>query len=276
VHGATGQNGAVAEGEDVDVLLEGTTMVVSGVGPGLGREIAAVAAREGASVMLGARREENLRAAADAIDPSGDRVAWRRTDITDPDACRALVDGAVERFGRLDSVVNCAALDTVFGGIEGADFDAWRQVFDTNVLGTLRVCEAAVPHLKGEGGAIVLIGSQSMYWPQLMQMAYASSKGALRSAMYYLAKELGPYKIRVNTVVPSWMWGPPVEGYVDFMAQSEGVERDEVIAGITKNMPLGEIPADEDIAEVVAFFASSRARMVTGQSILVNAGEFPH
>jgi NAD(P)-dependent dehydrogenase (short-subunit alcohol dehydrogenase family) len=258
------------------VLLEDTTMVVSGVGPGLGREIAAVAAREGASVMLGARREENLRAAVEAIDPSGARVAWRRTDITDPEACRALVDGAVERFGRLDSVVNCAALDTVFGGIEGADFDEWRQVFETNVLGTLRVCGAAVPHLKAEGGAIVLIGSQAMYWPQLMQMAYASSKGALRSAMYYLAKELGPYKIRVNTVVPSWMWGPPVEGYVDFMAETEGVERDAVIAGITKNMPLGEIPADEDIAEVVAFFASRRARMVTGQSILVNAGEFPH
>jgi NAD(P)-dependent dehydrogenase (short-subunit alcohol dehydrogenase family) len=258
------------------VLLEGTTMVVSGVGPGLGREIAAVAVREGASVMMGARREENLRAAAEALDPSGERVAWRRTDITDPGDCQALVDGAAERFGRLDSLVNCAALDTVFGGLEDADFEQWRQTLDTNVLGTLRVCQAAIPHLKKRGGAIVFIGSQAMLWPQVMQMAYASSKGALRSAMYYLAKELGPSKIRVNTVVPSWMWGPPVEGYVDMMAGSQGIERDEVIAGITKNMPLGEIPADEDIAEVVAFFASERARMVTGQTLLVNAGEYPH
>jgi NAD(P)-dependent dehydrogenase (short-subunit alcohol dehydrogenase family) len=258
------------------VLLEGTTMVVSGVGPGLGREIAAVALREGASVMLGARREENLKAVASELDPSGRRVAWRRTDITDSAACAGLVDGAVERFGRLDSVVNCAALDTVFGGLEGADFDQWRQTFDTNVLGTLRICEAAIPHLKTRGGAIVLIGSQAMYWPQLMQMAYASSKGALTSAMYYLAKELGPHKIRVNTVVPSWMWGPPVEGYVEMTAQAQGVAPDEIVAGIAKNMPLGEIPADEDVAEVVVFFASDRARMVTAQSILVNAGEIPH
>ena len=107
-------------------------------------------------------------------------------------------------------------------------------------------------------------------------MAYASSKGALTTAMYYLAKELGPSKIRVNTVVPTWMWGPPVEGYVDMTAQGTGVSRDEVIAGITKNMPLGEIPADEDVAEVVAFFASDRARMITGQALFVYAGEFPH
>ena len=251
-------------------------MVVSGVGPGLGREIAAVAVREGASVMMGARREENLEAIGKELDPSGERVAWHRTDISDPAACAALVDAAVEHFGRLDSLVNCTALDTVFGGLEDADFDAWRQTFDVNVFGTLRVCEAAIPHLKERGGSIVFIGSQATYWPQLMQMAYASSKGALTTAMYYLAKELGPSKIRVNTVVPTWMWGPPVEGYVDMTAQGTGVSRDEVIAGITKNMPLGEIPADEDVAEVVAFFASDRARMISGQALFVNAGEFPH
>jgi NAD(P)-dependent dehydrogenase (short-subunit alcohol dehydrogenase family) len=251
-------------------------MVVSGVGPGLGREIVAVAVREGASVMMGARREENLEAIAGELDPSGERVAWHRTDISDPAACAGLVDAAVEQFGRLDSLVNCAALDTVFGGLEDADFDAWRQTFDVNVFGTLRVCEAAIPHLRERGGSIVFIGSQATYWPQLMQMAYASSKGALTTAMYYLAKELGPSKIRVNTVVPTWMWGPPVEGYVDMTAKGTGVSRDEVIAGITKNMPLGEIPADEDVAEVVAFFASDRARMVSGQALFVNAGEFPH
>lgn len=258
------------------MLLVDKTLVVSGVGPGLGREIAAAAVREGATVMMGARREENLKAAADEIDPSGERIGWIRTDITDAAQCQALVDGSVDRFGRLDAVVNCAALDTVFGGLEGADFEDWRKTFDTNVLGTLRVCEAAIPHLKQQGGAIVFIGSQAMYWPQVMQMAYASSKGALTSAMYYLAKELGPYKIRVNTVVPSWMWGPPVEGYVEMMATQQGVPREEIIGGITQNMPLGEIPTDGDIAEVVVFFASDRARMVTAQSLLVNAGEFPH
>ena len=93
------------------MLLEGTTMVVSGVGPGLGREIAEAAGREGANVVIGARTEANLKAAADAIDPSGERVAWRVTDITRPEDCDALADLAVSRFGGLDSLCNCAALD---------------------------------------------------------------------------------------------------------------------------------------------------------------------
>ena len=260
------------------MLLEGTTMVVSGVGPGLGREIAAVVHREGASVMLGARREENLRSVADGIDPSGERVAWQRTDITDPADCDQLIKTALDRFGRVDSLVNVAALDSVMGGLEGVDLDEWQPTLNTNVLGTLRMCQAAIPPLKTRGGSIVFIGSQTMYWPpsQVMQTVYAASKGALSAAIVHLAKELGPYKIRVNTVVPTWMWGPPVEGYVDFMSSSQGVEPEAVIAGITQNMPLGEIPADEDVAEVVAFFASDRARMVTSQSLFVNAGEFPH
>ena len=78
----------------------------------------------------------------------------------------------------------------------------------------------------------------------------------------------------MNTVVPSWMWGPPVEMYVDFTSKAQNVDSDTVINGITAQMPLGEIPSDGDVAEVVVFFASDRARMVTGQSLLVNAGEY--
>lgn len=255
------------------LLLEGKTMVVSGVGPGLGREIASIGAREGANVVMGARREENLRSAAEEIDPSGERVAWRRTDITSAEDCDRLVATAVERFGRLDAIVNCAALDTVFGGVEDADFDQWRATLETNLIGSLQVCKSAVPALKERGGAVVFVGSQAMYLPQLEQPAYAASKAGLLSATYYLAKELGPFKIRINTVVPSWMWGPPVELYVSYLSETKGISAGEVIADIAKDMPLGEIPADDDIAEVVVFFASDRARMVTGQSLLVNAGE---
>jgi NAD(P)-dependent dehydrogenase (short-subunit alcohol dehydrogenase family) len=255
------------------VLLDGKTMVVSGVGPGLGREIAAIALREGANVVLGARREANLRSAAEELDPSGAKVAWRQTDITKPDDCDSLVATAIERFGRLDAVVNCAALDTVFGGVEDADFDQWRAALETNLIGSLQVCKSAIPALKERGGAVVFVGSQAMYLPQLAQPAYAASKAGLLSATYYMAKELGPQKIRVNTIVPSWMWGPPVEAYVKYMSESQGIAATQVIEDISKDMPLGEIPADDDIAEVVVFFASDRARMVTGQSLFVNAGE---
>jgi NAD(P)-dependent dehydrogenase (short-subunit alcohol dehydrogenase family) len=255
------------------LLLDGKTMVVSGVGPGLGREVAAIAVREGANVVMGARREANLRTAAEEIDASGQTVAWRRTDITNADDCDRLVATAVERFGRVDAVVNCAALDTVFGGLEDADFDQWRAALETNLIGSLQMCKSAIPALKERGGAVVFVGSQAMYLPQLVQPAYAASKAGLLSATYYLAKELGSHKIRVNTIVPSWMWGPPVEAYVNYLAETQGVPTTHVIEGITKDMPLAEMPTDGDIAEAVVFFASDRARMITGQSLLVNAGE---
>ena len=104
-------------------------------------------------------------------------------------------------------------------------------------------------------------------------MVYAASKAALRSATFYLARELGADGIRVNTVVPTWMWGAPVEGYVKGQAEARGITVDEVVAEITAGMALDEIPSEADVAESVIFFASDRARSITGQSLLVNAGE---
>jgi len=256
------------------MILDGKTVVVSGVGPGLGSEIAAAAVRDGANVAIGARTEANLEKAAADIDPSGARVAWAVTDITDPAQCERLAATAIERFGHLDALVNCAALDAVFGGLEHADWDSWRQALEVNLFGTMQMTQAAIPHLKELGGSVVFIGSQAMYWSQIPQAAYAASKSALVGAVAHLARELGPYKIRVNTVVPSWMWGPPVEAYVNMTAKAQNVDPETVVGGITAQMPLGEIPSDGDVAEVVVFFASDRARMVTGQTLLVNAGEY--
>ena len=140
---------------------------------------------------------------------------------------------------------------------------------------TLRVVRAAIPHFKTRGGgSVVLIGSQAWTLPSTPQVAYGASKGALMSSMFYMAKELGPHKIRVNTVVPTWMWGPPVEMYVKFTAKQRGVPEDEVIQEIKAKFPLDEIPADEDVAEAVIFFCSDRSRMISGQSLLVNAAEW--
>jgi len=255
-------------------VLDGKTVIVSGAGEGLGGEIAALALRDGANVVLGARGSDRLAALAARLDASGARVAHRPTDITDPAACAALVATAVERFGRLDALVQVAALDTLFGGVRDTSQEDWSRAFAVNVTATASMVRAAAPALKAAGGgSIVLIGSQSSHLPQVMQIAYAASKGALETAMRFMAKELGPERIRVNMVIPTWMWGPPVEAYVRAKAKKAGVDEQQVIAGITKSMPLGQIPADEDVAEAVVFFCSDRARMITGQSLMVNAGE---
>ena len=256
------------------MILEGKTLIVSGVGPGLGSEIARLALRDGANVVMGARQTERLKTIAGELDPSGERVAIQPTDITDAAQCEKLVDTAGERFGGVDAMAQVAALDTIFGGVQDAKAEDWQASFATNVVGPANLVRAMVPALgKRGGGSIVLIGSQSSSVPQLPQIAYASAKGALHTAMFYMAKELGPDKIRVNTVVPTWMWGPPVEAYVKITSMQEKISEQQVIDGITANMPLGEIPADEDVAEAVIFLCSNRARMITGQSLLVNAGE---
>ncbi|EXU69152.1 short-chain dehydrogenase [Streptomyces sp. PRh5] len=255
--------------------LEGKTVVVSGVGPGLGARVVAACVRDGARVVLGARTEERLPKVAEEVDPGGERTAWRPTDIADEAQCEALAALALDRFGRIDAVVHVAALDSHFGGLEDADFASWARVVDINLFGTLRMTRACLPALKRNGGSVVLIGTQSSSAAptELRQTAYAASKGALTSAMYALARELGPHRIRVNTVQPGWMWGPPVQAYVTFTAQTEGVDEAEVLSRLTDRMALPELATDGDVAEAAAFLASDRARAITGQSLLVNAGE---
>lgn len=255
-------------------LLEAKTIVITGVGSGLGREIAARAISDGANIAIGARNADQLQAVAAEVDPSGDRVLGVPTDITEPDACAAIVAAAVERFGGIDGVAQVAAFELVVGGVDEMDHDLARQAFDTNVLGALNVVRATAGALRESGGgSVVLIGSQSMYAPALPQMGYAASKGAMHSAMYYLAEELGPDHIRVNTVMPSWMWGPPVQMYVDMQSSARGISEEEVIDEIVAGIPLGEIVPDEEVANAVSFLLSNRSRMITGQTLMVNGGE---
>lgn len=256
------------------MLLKDKIVVVSGVGPGLGKEIASAALRDGARVAMGARTEDKLRDFAAELDPTGHRVAYCRTNITHPEQCEALMRTAAERFGGIDAVVQVAAFELISSTLASTSGDEWRRSFETNVVGSAQIVHAAAPHLRARGGgAVVLIGTQAMYKPQLPQMAYGASKGALLSAMYYMARELGPDKIRVNMVVPTWMWGPPVQVYVRWQAQERGVAEEEIVRGITANMPLGEIPPDEAVADAAIFFCSDRSRMITGQTLMVNAGE---
>ncbi|MFK4065982.1 SDR family oxidoreductase [Streptomyces sp. NPDC029674] len=257
-------------------LLEGKTVVVSGVGAGLGHQVAAAVVRDGGNAVLGARTEANLAKSAAEIDPEGARTAYRATDITDEEQCEALAGLARERFGGIDAVVHVAAWDSYFGGLEDADFATWQQVLDVNLLGTLRMTRACLGALRERrGGSVVIIGTQSAIAApsQVRQAAYAASKGALTSAMYSLAHEVGPDRIRVNTVLPGWMWGPPVEAYVRFASQSEGVSEAEVRGRLVSRMALPELATDGDVADAVVFLASDRARAITGQSLLVNAGE---
>ncbi len=261
--------------DDAAMILRDKTVVVTGAGPGLGRAVAAAVLRDGGRVVLGARDPGALAQLAGELDPGGERVAHRATDIEDAGSCAALAELARTRFGGVDAAVQVAARE-VMGGIGRTTDDDWRAVLVTNVIGTMHVLEATSDAMGADGGAFVIIGSQTSHASSaaMQQTAYAASKGALRSAMFHAAWELGPRRIRVNMVVPSWMWGPAVQQYVRATAERRGIDEEAVTAPIRGAMALGEIPTVDDVADAAVFLCSDRARMITGQTLFVNAGNF--
>ena len=259
------------------MILEGRTVLVVGVGPGLGASCARLALRDGANVAVMARNAERLAAAAAELDPDGDRVVVCRGDVTSQEDCTAAADAAAARFGELHAVVNVAALDTQKGAFHRTTDEDWTLNLTVNVLGAVHVVRAVEPHMKAAGGgSVVLIGSQASMKPVAVfpQSPYGAAKSALLSVARDLAAELGPSGIRVNTVVPSWMWGPNVKFYCEWQASKRGITAEEVKQEIALQMALREMPTDSDVAEAAVFLASERARMITGQTLVVNAGDF--
>ena len=257
------------------MLLEGKVAIVSGVGPGLGRATALALAREGAAVGLAARTEARVVEVAAEIRELGGRALGVSTNVAEPGDCGRIVDAVTREFGALDILVNSAFRGDPGRPFAEADLLKWRKVFDVNVFGSLQLTQAALPHLKaGNGGSVVFVNSMSARKIRVNEGSYAASKGALLVAVRSLATELAPYRVRVNTVVPGWIWGPNVQTYVDWQVQQRGVSADAVIAEITREIPLGFIPPQEDVAEAIVFFASDRSRVITGQALDVNGGEW--
>ena len=259
------------------MLLADRVCVVAGVGPGMGQAIVHSLARHGAAVVLAARTESYLEEVAAAVKAEGGRTLTVPTNIVDPDQCKRLFDTTVAEFGRVDVLVSAAFRPDVFQPFEDVGVAAWRKIFEVNVFGTLQVVEAVIPHMKAQGGgSIVLINSSIIRKPLPKQGGYAASKGALMSAAHALARELGQYKIRVNSVVPGWMMGPPVQMYLDWQSQERGITPEQVYDEVASEIALGEIPTQEACADSVVFFASDLSRAVTGASLDVNGGEVFH
>jgi NAD(P)-dependent dehydrogenase (short-subunit alcohol dehydrogenase family) len=259
------------------MLLEDKVVVVSGIGPGMGRDISLACAREGAHLVLAARTEAALESLAKEIRSLGRKAVPVVTDIARADDCERLAERAVQELGRIDVLVNNAFRGPSFRKIEEEPIDEWRAIFDVNVFGSLGLSKAVVPQMKRQGGgSIVMINSMSMRLIEPGHGGYAASKGALMVATQTLAKELGPYKIRVNSVVPGYIWSEKLEGYFKILASQQGKSAEEVYRDIASRTCLEHIPDSAEIADTVVFFASDLSRVVTGQALDVNAGHFMH
>jgi NAD(P)-dependent dehydrogenase (short-subunit alcohol dehydrogenase family) len=256
-------------------LLDGKVALVSGIGPGMGRDISLQLAQHGADVILGARTPANVDAVADEVEALGRKAVRTQLDITDAEACRQAIDAGVSAFGRIDVLVNNAFHDGDHRLFEKADFDTWRTVMDVNLWGTLQLTQLVVPIMKEQGdGRIVMVNSMSAVRTEPRYGAYAASKSALAMATKTLALELGKYGIRVNGIHPGYIWSDKVEWYVNYMAEKEGIPYEEKLAQLEGETALGYLPHSSEIAGSVVFFASDLSKCVTGQAIGVNGGHW--
>jgi NAD(P)-dependent dehydrogenase (short-subunit alcohol dehydrogenase family) len=259
------------------MLLAGRVAIVSGVGPGLGQATALACAREGADVVLAARSAPALEAVAGEIRALGRRALAVPTDIARTDDCARLAAATRDAFGRVDVLVNNAFRSAPYDDFESAKLDDWRQIFEVNVFGTLAVTQAVVPVMKaGGGGSVVMINSMSTRIIEPRFGGYAASKGALMIAAQTLARELGAHRIRVNSVVPGYIWGPALERWFASLAAQRNTTPEAIYAEIAARTALGHIPTSEEIASAVVFFASDLSRAITGQALDVNGGHFFH
>jgi NAD(P)-dependent dehydrogenase (short-subunit alcohol dehydrogenase family) len=259
------------------MLLQNRVAIVSGIGPGMGRDVSLALAGEGAHLVLAARTAKALDDLAAEIRAVGRRALTVPTDISKGDECRRLADAAQAEFGRIDVLVNNAFSGGTYVPVEEARMDDWRKVFDVNLYGTIQLTQAVLPSMKAaRRGSIVMVNSMSMRIIEPRFGGYAASKGALMTATQTLAKEVGAYGIRVNSVVPGYIWGPALERWFASLAQQRGVTPQAVYDEIASRTSLGRIPTSAEIAGTVVFLASDLSSVVTGQAIDVNGGHHFH
>lgn len=262
------------------MLLKDKVIIVSGIGPGLGVKLAIEAAREGARALaIGARTAEKLDDAEKRVrEVSSDcKVLKMVTDIRDAGHCQRLAQGTEDKFGRIDGLANSAFFWGEPGTADSADMNVWKEVLETNVLGTMHMTQAVVPFMKAQGGgAIVNITSMATVKPHTGEAGYAASKGAINVVTKYLAAELGASNIRVNLARMGWMLGVPVQNYVSYAAKQQGVPEQQLYDAVAANIALRRLVTDTECARVALFLLSDYASGVTGAVIDANGGEtFP-
>lgn len=258
-------------------LLKGKVVLVSGIGPGLGRSNALACAKQGADVVLAARTESRLEEVAKEVEALGQRALCVRTDISQDEDCERVVAKAIDRFGQLDVLINNAFTMPPFEMLIEQSLDVIRKSFEVNLFAALRLSREATPHLeKSTGGSIVMINSSVMRHTRPAFGAYKMAKHALLGMAYSLACELGPKGIRVNSIAPGFIGEAAADGLAALQSATTGAPPEAIKAEIIEAHMLRRIPEPEDIADCVVFLASDLSRAVTGQCLDVNAGEFTH
>jgi len=255
---------------DITRTLDGKVVFVTGAARGLGQGFCQSLAAHGASVIAGDISDcgETTASVASATGDSG-RAVGVALDVTDADSCAAAVATAVERFGRLDGLVNNAALyaGLTMTGFDRIPDDEWQAAMDVNVTGVFNMCRAAVDPMKeAGGGSIVNIASLAAVYGMANALHYTTSKAAVIGLTRGLARELGRHWIRVNAVAPSAV---RTEGTTEFFG-ADGV--DDALDVISKQQALRRNLDPADVAGTIVYLMSNSSTFVTAQTLMVDGG----
>ncbi|MET8431151.1 SDR family oxidoreductase [Nocardia sp. NPDC004860] len=256
-------------------LLADKVVVVSGIGPGLGRSIALEAAAAGAKVVLAARTESRLKEVADEIAAEGGaETLCVPTDITDEATVQNLAKQTLETFGRVDALVNNAFKVPSMKPLARTDFEQIRESVDLTVLGNLRMTQAFTDGLAATKGSVVMVNSMVLRHSEPRYGSYKVAKAALLAMSQTLATELGEKGIRVNSVLPGYIWTDQLKWYFSEIAKKYGITEEQVYQQTASKSDLKRLPLPDEIAQTIVFLMSPWANAITGQTIDVNCGEY--
>ncbi|MEX3633624.1 glucose 1-dehydrogenase [Paraburkholderia sp. BR14320] len=242
--------------------LAGKAAIVTGGDSGIGRAVAIAFAREGADVLIAYLDEEDdARETARWVEDAGRKAVLVGGDIRDREHCDAIVDKAIEAFGRLDVVVNNAAYQMSYPSLDAISDEEWDKTFDTNIGAMFRITRAAVRHMK-PGGAIINTSSINADHPNPGLIAYATTKGAIQNFTGGLAQLLAEKGIRANCVAPGPIWTPLIPSTMP----PDKVEQ------FGKQVPMKRPGQPAELAAAYVMLASDEASYISGATIAVTGG----
>ena len=244
--------------------LTGKVALVTGANSGIGRAMAAALAAAGASVAVAGRNQDRNTAAAAELAGLGVQTAAVQADVRDAASCRAMVEEAAGRLGRLDILINNAGTN-IRKAPETYSLDEWREVLETNLTSVFVTSQAAHPHLKRSGGGkIVNIGSMLSIFGAPYAAPYGASKGGVVQLTKGLATAWAKDNIQVNAVLPGWIDTP--------LTEQARVDVDGLHDRVLARTPAGRWGCPEDLAGVAVFLASRASDFITGVAIPVDGG----
>ena len=243
--------------------LTGKKVIITGGDSGIGRAVAIAFAREGADILISYLNEDDdARDTARLIEEAGRTAVLVPGDIGAADHCRAIVDRAVEEFGRVDVLVNNAAHQMTFEDISEIPDEEWDRTFRTNIHAMFYLTKAAVPHMR-PGAAIINTTSANADTPSQKLLAYAATKGAIQNFTGGLAQMLITKGIRVNCVAPGPVWTPLIPSTMP----------PDQVKDFGASYPIGRPAQPSELAPAYVMLASDEASYIAGATIAVTGGK---